>query len=92
MLMALLYNQEDTIIAAAPACDQIPMGERYWNDVHPFQLSGSELFETAYMNVVHPALRRQLMSLGLDDSIDRHSLTAQVEQSAIPNYVIEKAA
>ena len=30
MLMALLYCDDDRIAAAAPACDQIPFGDWYW--------------------------------------------------------------
>lgn len=50
MLLALLYQDDGTLTAAAPACDQQPLGDRYWREVYPesVRLRGSE---TAYVNI-----------------------------------------
>ena len=30
MLFALLYDRQDQVLAAAPACDHLAMGDQYW--------------------------------------------------------------
>ena len=30
MYLALLFDEGDQLLAAAPACDQQPLGNRYW--------------------------------------------------------------
>jgi hypothetical protein len=50
MLLALLYDDTGRLAAAAPACDQQPLGDRYWREVNSegVSLRGSE---TAYVDI-----------------------------------------
>ena len=78
MLMALLYSQFGRIIAAAPACDQVPLGDKYWLDCHEADLTSEDFFETAYVFVADPSLQTSLLRLGIEDSIDSEILTRKV--------------
>lgn len=96
MLFALLYNEENEIIAAAPACEQLPMGDAFWAQCH---LAGFDIhantekqFQTAYVCVTNPLLQRQLQWVGIDETIDPRELTNAVEGSLVPDYVSRNAA
>ena len=84
MLMALLCSQCGRIVAAAPACDQIPLGDQYWLDCHEAGLTSEDLFETAYVFVSDSNLQSLLLGLGIDDSIDSETLTQKVLNLAVP--------
>lgn len=87
MLMALLYCEEDQIIAAAPACDQMPYGDEYWMEIFAGHLEEGSLFETAYITVNNAELRRKLLLLGFDDEIDGKQLTLELEANLTPEYL-----
>lgn len=99
MLFALLYNDADEIVAAAPACEQMPMGDAFWHECHLVEIgpTGSESmngqpgYSTAYATVTNPLLQSQLKWLGIDDQVDGKSLTLAIEGAAVPGY-IQRAA
>lgn len=68
MLLALLYQGDGNLVAAAPACDQQPLGDRYWSEVYPEQVEvrGSE---TAYVAVDDPVLLDRLLRMAFRDGI-----------------------
>jgi len=86
MLMALLYSKQEQIIAAAPACDQVAMGDLYWIEIHAAEISPAEVFETAYVSVENSALRNKLLMLGIDESLSSNELTGLVESGPISQY------
>ena len=92
MLMALLYTEDEQIIAAAPACEQIVHGDDYWLDFHEAELSTEDLFETAFMFIADPILKARLLRLGIDDLIDSEALTQEVQARIAPIHVSGKAA
>lgn len=95
MLFALLYNDADEIVAAAPACEQMPMGDAFWHECHLVEidpagsesLSGPQSYSTAYATVTNPLLQSQLKWLGIDEQIDSKTLTLAIEGAAVPGYV-----
>jgi hypothetical protein len=87
MLMALLYCDEDRIAAAAPACDQIPLGNRYWTEIYLGQIELGSMFETAYVTVANPKMRKKLLALGIENEIDGRQLAEELIASMIPDYV-----
>jgi hypothetical protein len=66
MLLALLYQGEGRVSAAAPACDQQPLGNRFWREVYPepVALRGSE---TAYVDIDDPVLVERLLRMDFRD-------------------------
>lgn len=92
MLVALLYNHDNQVIAAAPACDQIVMGDQFWIDMHESSLCAAEAFETAYATISNPKLQEQLMLLGIDQAIDGAELTRRVESDADIKFDATRAA
>ncbi len=92
MLMALLYCEPDRIGAAALACDQIPMGDDYWDEIHLGQIERGSVFETAYVTVANPMLRGRLLRIGLDETVSGETLSAELESAASPRYLPERAA
>ena len=92
MLMALLYTENDRIVAAAPACDQLPHGKKYWLEYHEADLNSSDVFETAFMMVTDPNLQARLLLLGIDESIDSVSLTQEITSRFGPRRTTGKAA
>jgi hypothetical protein len=68
MLLALLYQREGNLAAAAPACDQQPLGDRYWRTVYPepLELRGSE---TAYVAIDDAELVDRLLRMNFRDGI-----------------------
>ncbi len=98
MLMAVLFR-DDLVIAAAPACDQYPMGNHYWTEMHPiglpeflFDVASGEDLQTSYVSVSHPALRNRLIKASIDDQIDLDDLTRDLQMSARPAYLDRSAA
>lgn len=92
MLMALLYTEREQIIAAAPACDQVPHGDDFWLDFHEADLRPDDLFETAFMFVADPSLQSRLLRLGIDETVDSHTLTQDVASRIAPQRSTGKAA
>jgi hypothetical protein len=72
MLLALLYEQDGRLVAAAPACDVQPLGDRYWNEIYPgaVRLEGSE---TAYVTIADPWLVTWLLRMDFRDGFDATS-------------------
>jgi hypothetical protein len=66
MLLALLYRDDGKLTAAAPACDQEPLGNRYWSEVAPekARLRGSE---TAYVEIQDADLVDRLLRMDFRD-------------------------
>ena len=96
MLMALLYTAENQIAAAAPACDQSPLGDHYWLEIHEADLAETfakgEFFETSYIMIANAPLRSRLLQLGIDETIDGQALAAEVAEKVAPNYQFGRAA
>ena len=69
MLLALLYESDGQLSAAAPACDQQPLGNRFWLEGCPerVNLRGSE---TAYADIEHPELLDWLLKMQFRDGFD----------------------
>jgi hypothetical protein len=62
MLMALLIDDNDQIVASAPACDFTDVGERYWRDLYPHAIETVGT-ETAVVDVTSTRLQRALLDL-----------------------------
>ncbi len=92
MLLALLYGNDDQILAAAPACDQADYGDAFWSDSHAAEISQSDMFETAYVSIEQPDLVERLLSLGIDSSVNRAALTREVESLVDHELRLGKAA
>jgi hypothetical protein len=69
MWLALLYDRNGRLSAAAPACDQHALGNRYWNEVYPEPVNtrGSE---TRYANIDDPVLLERLLKMAFRDDIE----------------------
>ena len=91
MLMALLYCDDDRIAAAAPACDQVPYGDKYWTDIFPGEITRGSMFETAYITVANPEMRERLLSIGIETDVDGRLLAEELVKSLIPDYVPKAA-
>ena len=87
MLMAILYCDDNRIGAAAPACDQVPFGDQYWNEYFQGEIETGPLFETAYITVNNADLRERLMSIGIDHEADGTRLAQELVESLIPTYL-----
>ena len=92
MLMALLYCDDDRIAAAAPACDQMPYGDRYWDEIHGGEILHGAMFETAYVTVADAEMRQRLLNVGFDDSSNGTALAKELIDSLVPNYLPGRAA
>lgn len=92
MLMALLFNSDDQIAAAAPACDQVPYGDRYWFEYHEANVDSGETLRTAYIMIADPDLQARLMMAGIDETIDGQVLAQAIESQIAPDYLSPKAA
>lgn len=92
MLMAILYCEPDRIAAAAFACDQMAMGDDYWNEVFPGEIEAGSIFETAYVTVNNRELCYKLLNLGIDELRDGTELAAELNKVAKPDYVTGRAA
>ncbi len=68
MLLAVLFDASEEIIGIAPACDQHPLGERYWNDIYPAQISFHAGSQTAYVEVNDQYLLQRISLAPYDDA------------------------
>ncbi len=68
MFMALLFDEQDQLIAAAPACDQLALGDRYWSEVYPQEVSGV-YGQTAVLDIQSTELVQLLQDLSKDSSL-----------------------
>lgn len=62
MFLSLLFDQQDQLIAAAPGCDQQPLGNEYWRTFYP-QALPAELGETAILDIQSNELTELLLGL-----------------------------
>ena len=62
MYLSLLFDQQDQLIAAAPGCDQQPLGNEYWRLIYPQPLP-AELGETAVLDIQSKELTELLLGL-----------------------------
>ena len=79
MLFALLYDHHDQVLAAAPACDQLAMGDEFWLECHGVDVSQADIFATAYREIRDPSLQQRLLELGVNESILSSSITSELE-------------
>lgn len=77
MILAVLYSTEDTILAAALACEQHVLGDQYWPEVQGIDLPRS--YETAYLDLKDIDLANRLLNLHDEFPNGRAAATA-VEQ------------
>jgi hypothetical protein len=68
MVLALLFDEGDQLVAAAPGCDQQPLGDRYWHEIYPQSLSG-RLGETALIDIKQRELAELLLTLAKDPGL-----------------------
>lgn len=68
MELALLFDEGDQLVAAAPGSDQQPLGDRYWHEIYPQVLSG-RLGETALIDIKQRELAELLLTLAKDSSL-----------------------
>lgn len=62
MYLSLLFDHQDQLIAAAPGCDQQPLGNEYWRRIYPQPLP-AELNETAVIDIQSKELTELLLGL-----------------------------
>ena len=69
MLLALLYEHDGVLSAAAPACDQQPVGDQYWREISPqsVRVQGSE---TAYVDIDDDSLVDRLLRMDFQDGVE----------------------
>ena len=79
MLFALLYDRQDQVLAAAPACDHLAMGDQYWLECHLATVSEADMFATAYLEIRDPYLQERLLELGVNDSVLSSAVTKEIE-------------
>ena len=65
MYLSLLFDQQDQLIAAAPGCDQQPLGDKYWHAIYPQPLP-TELGETAVIDIQSKELVDMLLGLAYE--------------------------
>ena len=85
MLYAILYNGNDEMIAAAPACFQQPEGNRYWADIYPQTIELRDDCQTAYISIDDPQLISDLETLQTSDDLLSHC-QRQVEKLTLPSH------
>ncbi len=69
MLLALLYQADGQLAAAAPACDQQPLGNRYWGEACPEAVNLRDS-ETAYVEIADGLLVRRLLEMDFWDGFE----------------------
>lgn len=67
MLFALLFDEKDQLVAAAPAPAQHPMGDAFWRDIYPQMIPINHQYQTAQVEVKDAELTARLLSLATDD-------------------------
>ncbi len=84
MLVSLLLDQEGQLVAGGWACDQLPLGNRYWRDVlgvTSIQDYGSDRCETAVIDLNDRELVNQVLRFHLDPSAEqRQGIMARLDQ------------
>ncbi len=70
MILALLYGSDDSILAAAPACEQQPYGTRYWYDCQTVTPASLASAETALIEINDDHLCQQLLNMTTGEGFD----------------------
>lgn len=83
MLMSILYNNAGQMIAAAPACDQQPHGDRYWLDAGVAVVSHQSPGTTSVVEIANTRLVQTLLDLVYEPSI------MTVARMQLANYLRE---
>ncbi len=65
-MFAILFDQDDRLVAAAPAVDVHHYGSRYWQDVYPRPLP--PVLQGGTVQVREPELIEMLSSLAVGDT------------------------
>lgn len=91
MILAILFC-EDEVVAAAPACDQAPHGDRYWSEIHEGDFQMEKMFETAYIEILDPQLRDRLLAASIQDEVCGYDLADEVMAKPRLRYVPGQAA
>jgi hypothetical protein len=84
MLLALLYEHDGQLTAAAPACDQQPLGNRYWEEVYPEKVNTLDS-EIAYVAIDDRSLVERLLTMDFRDGAEAaEAVDAYLGLSAAP--------
>jgi hypothetical protein len=67
MWLALLFDDHDELVAAAPAADVAEIGPSYWRDVWARPLPWSSGYSQSELRIDDPELAEALLSLQFDD-------------------------
>ena len=76
MLLAVLYSADEAVLAVGLACDQQPLGDRFWSDVRAIDLP--PVFETAYVLIEDTDFANRILDLDMQFD-DGHSAAAAIE-------------
>jgi len=68
--LALLFEDQDNLSAAAHACDQQPHGDRYWAELHPHDIRFRSGMETAHACVEDKELVDRLLRMEFSDGFE----------------------
>lgn len=77
MLLALLYSADEAVLAAGLACDQQPLGNRYWSEVQAIELPSDS--ETAHVLIEDPDLANQILDFTTHFD-DGHAAATAIEE------------
>ena len=81
MLLAILYTDDGFLAAAAPACDQQPEGDRFWNQFASDLIREGQSSETAHLHIADEALVERLLTM---DFADGHAAAHAVDNYLFP--------
>ena len=79
VFFALLYSHDDQVLAAAPACDYLAVGDQFWIDCHVVEVKHSDIFATAFRKIHDPYLQERLLALGSNESVLSSTVTREIE-------------
>lgn len=79
MLLALLYTDDGSLAAAAPACDALALGTRYWRDAHGQEIAPAETCEIACIEIDDELLLARLLEIEAGEADERHDAAQAVD-------------
>ncbi len=91
MLYAILFDSDDRMVAAAPACDQLPYGDRFWTEFYPTRLSFHTGRHTGYVEIDRDDLLQRLGELAHDPTQLAYC-AAEIEQLALQEEIHTRRA
>ena len=78
MLVALLYEESGCIRGAALACEQQPVGDRFWFEHYADEIDATRGgCETAYVEITDPELATRLLAMQYGDGFPDGRMAAQ---------------